>query len=342
MKLKKIFLFHLFLISTHLYAAVQNHDGQTLQLVRERGYLICGVSQGLTGFSTVDDQGKWQGIDVDFCRAVAAAALGDANKVKFVPLSAKERFTSLQSGDIDVLSRNNSWTYLRDTTLGLNFIGVIFYDAQGFLVRKSANIKDATQLSNVIICTNTGTTTELNIADFFKAHQLKYQILTFEKTDETLAAYESGRCDAYSTDLSGITAQLLKLAHPEQHVVLPNRISKEPLSPMVRQGDNQWEQIVRWTLFAIINAEELKINQENVRAKLNEPNISLQRFLGQKDNYGSKLELAPDWVFQVIRQVGNYQDIFERNLGSQSPMKLQRGLNALWSEGGILYAPPFR
>lgn len=342
MKLKKFFLFLFLSYAALIHAATQNQDGKTLQRIRERGYVICGVSQGLTGFSTVDDRGKWQGLDVDFCRAIAAATLGDVNKVKFIPLSAKERFTALQSGDIDILARNTTWTYLRATTLGLNFIGVLYYDAQGFLVRKSAKVSDATQLDDVIVCTNTGTTTELNIADFFKAHQLKYQILTFEKTDETLAAYESGRCDVYSTDLSGIAAQLLKLAHADEHLILPNRISKEPLSPMVRNDDNQWEQIARWTLYTLINAEEMKINQNNVRAKSIEPNIHVQRFLGQKDDYGSRLGLSPDWAFQIIRQVGNYNDIFERNLGRQSPMKLQRGLNALWTEGGILYAPPFR
>ncbi|MCS5710519.1 transporter substrate-binding domain-containing protein [Candidatus Berkiella aquae] len=318
-------------------------QGGTLQHVQQRGYLTCGVSQGLAGFSTVDDQGHWQGLDVDFCRAVAAATLGDANKVKFVPLSAKQRFTALQSGDIDLLSRNTTWTYLRDTSLGLNFIGIIYYDSQGFIVRKSSKINSAAELDGAIICTNAGTTTELNITDYFKSKGLKFQVLTFEKSDETLAAYEMGRCDAYSTDMSGLAAEQLKLSDASAHIILPEKISKEPFSPMVRQGDDHWNEIVRWTLYALIDAEEMNINQNNVKEKyLNDKNIQVERILGKQPNFANKIGLKEDWVYQVILQVGNYGEIFERNIGQNSPLKIERGLNALWDRGGILYAPPFR
>ncbi len=335
-------LFALLALSPYVFAKPKNIPGETLELILKRGYLLCGVSQGLTGFSTVDDKGKWQGLDVDFCRAVSAAIFGDASKVSFIPLSAKDRFTALQSGDIDLLSRNTSWTFLRDTTLSLNFAGIIYYDAQGFMVKKSLNIKDAKELNGAIICTNTGTTTELNIADFFKAHNLKYQIITFEKSDETLAAYEAGRCDAYSTDMSGLAAQKLKLNNPEEHTILPDRISKEPLSPMIRQGDDSWDNIVRWVLFALINAEELGITSTNIKEKLNSQDSNVQRLLGKKDNLGSKINLPNNCFYQTIAQVGNYGEIFERNIGIQSPLKIERGLNALWLHGGILYAPPLR
>ncbi len=328
--------------SFQVMAQPKNSPGETLAQVLKRGYLICGVSQGLTGFSTVDNKGHWQGLDVDFCRAVAAATLGDANKVSFVPLSAKDRFTALQSGDIDLLSRNTSWTFLRDTTLGLNFVGVIYFDGQGLMVHKSPKIKSIKDLDGVVICSNTGTTTELNIADYFKAHHLKYQIITFEKSDETLAAYETGRCDVYSTDISGLAAQKIKLSSPDEHYIFPEKISKEPLGPMVRQGDVAWTDMIRWILFALINAEELQVTQHNVQSRLNDDDSNIQRLLGKKDNLGEKIGLKNDWAYNIILQVGNYGDIFDRNLGQSSPLKLERGLNALWNQGGILYAPPFR
>lgn len=335
-----VFLIFSSIISVH--AAEFNEKEKTLQLVLQRGYLICGVSQGLPGFSTVDDKGTWQGIDVDFCRAVAAAVLGDATKVKYVPLSAEERFTALQSGEIDLLARNTTWTFERDTTLGLNFIGILYYDHQGLMVHKSSGIKSLKELNGAIICTNRGTTTELNIADFFQAHHLKYEIITFAKTDETLAAYETGRCDVYSTDASGLAAQRLKLANKDEHLILPDEVSKEPLGPFVRQNDEQWENITKWTLFAIINAEEMKINSQNVNDKLKEDDIAIQKFLGKEGNYGEEIGLKKDWIYQIIRQVGNYNEIFERNLGKASPLQIDRGINALWNQGGILYAPPFR
>ena len=344
--MKNRIIFYLLLIlltPVHLcQGAPKNTYGETLSIIKQRGYLICGVSQGLTGFSTVDDKGQWQGLDVDFCKAVAAATLGDAKKVSFVPLSAKDRFTALQSGDIDLLSRNTSWTFLRDTTLGLNFAGIIYYDGQGLMVKKSSKVKNASELDGAIICTNTGTTTELNIADYFKAHGLKYQIITYEKSDETLAAYEAGRCDVYSTDMSGLAAQKLKLKNSEDHLILPEKISKEPLSPMVRQGDEGWANIVRWVLNALINAEELNIAQNTVQTKLNSTDSNVQRLLGKKDNLGEKIDLSNEWALNVISQVGNYGEIFERNIGMSSPLKIERGMNALWTQGGILYAPPLR
>lgn len=331
------------LVPCKLIAQPNSERGATLSQVLKRGYLTCGVSQGLAGFSTVDDQGQWQGLDVDFCRAVAAATLGDARKVKFVPLSAKQRFTALQSGDIDLLSRNTTWTFLRDTVLGLSFSGIIYYDGQGFIVRKKLNIHHAKELDGAIICTNSGTTSELNLTDYFKSLGLKVQILTFEKSDETLAAYEMGRCDVYSTDISGLAAQMLKLTDANQHQILPEHISKEPFSPMVRQGDDHWSEIVTWTLFALINAEEMGLSQHNVADKReNDLNMNVQRILGMQANFANKIGLNNDWIYQVIYQVGNYGEIFERNLGQQSPLKLKRGLNALWNQGGILYAPPFR
>lgn len=314
----------------------------TLTAVQKRGYVICGVSQGLTGFSSLDNQGHWQGLDVDFCRAVAAATLGDSHKVKFVPLSAEERFTALQSGDIDLLSRNTTWTLQRDTELGLSFIGVLFFDAQGFMVKKSDNVKSTMDLNGATICSNRGTTTELNIADFFRSHHLKYQMVTFAKTDETLAAYEAGRCDVYSSDISGIAAQRLKFANKDEHVVLPDRISKEPFSPMVRQGDARWEKIAKWTLFALINAEEMQISQANIDEKLKTKNSALLNFIEKASSLNEEYNINSNWVYQVIKQVGNYEDIYSRNVGKASPLKLERGQNALWNQGGILYAPPFR
>ncbi|MGE3318017.1 MAG: amino acid ABC transporter substrate-binding protein [Candidatus Berkiella sp.] len=344
MKAIALFTWVLCVIFTCQISAQPNNErGATLANVIHRDYLICGVSQGLAGFSSVNSAGQWEGLDVDFCRAVAAATLGDARKVKFVPLSAKQRFTSLQSGEIDLLARNTTWTYLRDVSLGLSFCGILFYDGQGFIVRKSSKVNKAQDLAGAIICTNSGTTSELNISDYFKSKGLKIQVLTFEKTDETLAAYEAGRCDAYSTDVSGLAAQLLKLADAKQHLILPEKISKEPFSPMVRQGDDHWSEIVTWTLYALINAEELDLNRINVAKKLkDDPNLNIQRILGGQPDFANKIGLKNDWVFQVILQVGNYGETFDRNLGKDSPLKIERGLNALWTEGGILYAPPFR
>jgi len=325
-----------------LSAIAKESTGDTLKVVQDRGYLVCGVSQGLPGFSNTNDQGEWQGLDVDFCRAVAAGIFSDKNKVKFIPLSAKERFTALQSGEIDILARNTTWTFIRDTTLGLDFIGTLYFDGQGFMVKKELGVQHVNELDGAIICTNSGTTTELNIADYFQSNGLKYQIVTFEKSDETVAAYEAGRCDAFSTDKSGLYAYGLQLKNKKDHIILPEIISKEPLGPVVRQGDDQWGNIVRWALFSLINAEELKLNQSSIKSSQNSKNPNVQRFIGTQGDFGSKVGLKNDWAYQIISQVGNYNDIFERNLGNQTTLKMERGMNQLWTNGGILYAPPLR
>lgn len=322
--------------------SAKESSGDTLKVIQSRGYLICGVSQGLAGFSVPDDRGDWHGMDVDFCRAVASAVLGDKTKLKFIPLSAKDRFTALQSGEIDLLSRNTTWTFTRDTTLGLDFIGTLYYDGQGFMVRKNLNVQSVKALAGSIICTNAGTTTELNVADYFQTHNIPYQIVTFEKSDETALAYDAGRCDAYSTDKSGLFAQRLQLKNQDDHIILPEIISKEPLGPVVRQGDDQWANIVRWTLFTLINAEELDVNQSNVTKMRESENPDIQRMLGVQGNFGQKIGLKNDWGYQIILQVGNYADIFDRNLGAGSLLDVDRGVNRLWTQGGILYAPPFR
>lgn len=313
----------------------------TLDSVRARGTLRCGISQGLPGFST-PDAGTWRGLDTDFCRAVAAAVFGDAHRVTFVPLSAKERFTALQSGEIDLLSRNTTWTASRDLHLGLDFVGVIFYDGQGFMVPKALGVTELKDLDGATICTNAGTTSELNLADAFRSRGLTYKPLVFEKHDEVLAAYEAGRCDAYTTDISGLSASMLRLKDRSKHMLLKETISKEPLGPAVRAGDARWADVVRWTLFALIEAEELGLTQANVAAAKSDPRPPVRRLLGNEGGFGTNLGLKPDWALHVIHSVGNYGEIFARNVGQNSPLGLERGLNALWRDGGLMYAPPFR
>jgi len=314
----------------------------TLDDVKAKGFVQCGVSQGLPGFSNPDSAGNWTGIDVDLCRGVAAAVFGDATKVKYTPLSAKERFTALQSGEIDVLSRNTTWTATRDTTLGLNFAGVNYYDGQGFMVRKDLGVKSALELSGASVCTNTGTTTELNVADYFTANKLEYEIVAFEKADEVVAAYDAGRCDVYTTDQSGLYAQRLKLTNPADHTVLPEIISKEPLGPVVRQGDDQWFNLVKWTHFAMVNAEELGITSANAAEMKNSDNPAIKRVLGTDGEFGAALGVGNDWAFNIISQVGNYAESFNRNVGPDTPLAISRGTNDLWSKGGLQYAPPIR
>jgi len=317
--------------------------GSTLDAVRARGFVQCGVSQGLPGFSSPDDRGQWSGLDVDYCRALAAAVLGDAGRLKFTPLSAKERLTALQSGEIDVLSRNTTWTLTRDSAQGLHFVGVIYYDGQGFMVRKDLKVASARDLDGAAVCLNAGTTTELNLADYFRKHGMKYTPVVFEKADEVVAAYDAGRCDLITSDQSQLYSQRLKLRDPAAHVVLPEVISKEPLSPAVRQGDDEWFNIAKWTLFALVNAEELGASSaevEKLRASTADP--ALRRLLGVEGDKGKDLGLSNDWAYQVVRQVGNYGEIFERNLGSRTPLKIERGLNRLWTNGGLQYAPPVR
>jgi general L-amino acid transport system substrate-binding protein len=315
----------------------------TLDEVKEAGQLKCGVSQGLPGFSHPDDSGAWTGLDVDYCRALAAAVLGDAEAVQFVPLSAKDRFTALSSGEIDVLSRNTTWTITRDTDLGITFTGVSYYDGQGLMVPAGLGVTSALELDGATICTNTGTTTELNITDYFRQHDMEFQLVALENSDEVVAAYDSGRCDVFTTDRSGLAAERLKLSDPDAHVVLPETISKEPLGPSVRADDKQWERISRWVLNALIEAEEYGITSENIDEMMSAEKPAVQRILGVGDNnYGALLGLEQDWAANAIRAVGNYGEIYERNVGVNTPLKLDRGVNELWTNGGLMYAPPLR
>jgi general L-amino acid transport system substrate-binding protein len=321
-------------------------SAQTLQEVKDRGVLRCGVHTGLAGFAAPNDQGEWEGFDYDLCRAIAAAVLGDAEAVEAVPTNATERFTALQSGEIDVLSRNTTWTLSRDTSLGFNFAGVNYYDGQGFMINAAnlEGITSALQLSGAAICVQTGTTTELNLADYFAANNMEYNPVVFQGFDETNAAYEAGRCDAYTTDQSGLYALRLTLANPDDHVVLPEIISKEPLGPAVRHGDDEWFDVVKWTLFALVTAEELGITSENIDEMLESENPEIRRILGQEQDstIGTQFGLENDWVVSIVRGVGNYGEMFERNLGEGSPLGIARGLNALWTNGGLQYAPPIR
>lgn len=314
----------------------------TLDDVKQKGFVQCGVSQGLPGFSNPDDAGNWTGIDVDICRAVAAAIFGDADKVKFTPLSAKERFTALQSGEVDLLSRNTTWTATRDTALGLDFAGVNYYDGQGFLIRKSLGVSSALELNGAAVCTNTGTTTELNVADYFRTHEMDYEVVAFEKADEVVAAYDAGRCDVYTTDQSALYANRLKLEDASAHMVLPEVISKEPLGPVVRQGDDQWADVVAWSLNAMINAEEMGVSSQNAEAMRESSDPGIRRLLGMEGTFGENLGVSNEWAFHIISQVGNYSESFERSVGIDTPLGIARGLNALWSDGGVLYAPPIR
>jgi len=317
-------------------------SAQTLKTVKERGVLNCGANGTLAGFGLPDAKGAWHGIDVDLCRAVAAAIFNDPTKVKYTPLTAKDRFTALQSGEIDVLSRNTTWTSSRDTSLGLNFTGVVYYDGQGFMVPKSLKVNSALELNGASVCVQQGTTTELNLADFFRAHNMQLKTVTFATANEAVKAYDARRCDAYTTDASGLYAERLRLANPDDHIVLPEIISKEPLGPVVRHGDDQWFDIVKWVLFAMVNAEELGITQKNVDSMLKSTNPAIKRFVGTEGNYGEQLGLTKDWAVRIIKAVGNYGESFDRNIGKDSPLKINRGLNRLWTNGGIQYAPPIR
>jgi general L-amino acid transport system substrate-binding protein len=314
----------------------------TLKAVKDRGSLNCGSNGTLAGFGLPDAQGKWTGLDVDYCKALAAAVLGDPNKVKYVPLSAKDRFTALQSGEVDVLARNTTWTSSRDTSLGLNFIGVNYYDGQGFMVRKALKVNSALELNGASVCVQQGTTTELNLSDFFRAHNMQVKTVTFATANEAVKAYDAGRCDAYTTDASGLYAERLRLANADDHIVLPEVISKEPLGPAVRHGDDQWFDIAKWTLFALINAEELGMTSKNTEEMLKSTNPDVKRFVGTEGNYGEQLGLSKDWAVQIVKAVGNYGEVFDRNVGANSPLKIDRGLNKLWNKGGIVYAPPVR
>jgi len=325
-----------------LAVAAQSASAQTLKAVKDRGMLNCGANGTLAGFGLPDAQGKWTGLDVDFCRAIAAAVLNDAEKVKYVPLSAKDRFTALQSGEVDVLARNTTWTSSRDTSLGLNFTGVNYYDGQGFMVRKSLKVNSALELNGASVCVQQGTTTELNLADYFSANKMQLKSVTFATANEAVKAYDAGRCDAYTTDASALYAERLRVTDPNDHIILPEIISKEPLGPAVRHGDDQWFDIVKWTLFAMMNAEELNISSKNVDEALKSTNPEIKRFVGTEGNFGEQLGLSKDWAVRIVKLVGNYGESFERNVGLGSPLKIERGLNKLWTKGGIQYAPPIR
>lgn len=321
---------------------ITSADANTLKNVKKRGAVVCGVSQGLPGFSNPDNQGSWTGIDVDICRALGAAIFGNPSAVKYTALSAKERMTALQSGEVDVLARNTTWSMHRDTALGIDFAAINYFDGQGFMVRKDLGVRSALELDGATLCTNQGTTTELNAADYFRSNKMKYEMVAFEKADEAIAAYNTGRCDAYTTDHSALYAQRLKLTDPKAHTVLPEIISKEPLGPAVRQGDDNWADIVQWTHYATVAAEEMGVSSRNVERKKNAKDPSVRRLLGMDGTFGKNLGIRADWAYQIIRHVGNYGEIFERNVGVNTPLGIKRGLNALWTKGGLQYSPPIR
>jgi general L-amino acid transport system substrate-binding protein len=325
-----------------LASGMQAANAETLAAIKDRGELICGGNGTLAGFGLPNPQGNWTGFDVDFCRAIAAAIFNDPTKVKFVPLTAKDRFTALQSGEIDVLARNTTWTLSRDTSLGLDFPAITFYDGQGFMVRRALKVSSALELNDASVCVQQGTTSELNLADYFRSNHMGLKTVTFATGEEALKAYESGRCDAYTTDSSGLYGERQKVAEPSAHIVLPEIISKEPLSPAVRHGDNQWTDIVRWTHYVMLDAEELGVNKANVDDKLKSDDPETRRLLGAEGQYGEALGLTNDWAYRIIKHVGNYGEVFERNVGQGSPLKIVRGLNALWTKGGLQYGPPIR
>lgn len=326
-----------------LLLAAPAQAGKTLDGIRTRGQLVCGVNPGLAGFAAANREGKWAGLDVDMCRALAAAVLGDGNKVKWVPLNAQQRFTALQSGEIDILSRNTSWTLTRDASLGLHFTGIVYYDGQGFIVPKKFKVTSAKQLNGAEICVQSGTTTEKNLNDYFAANKLKYKPVVFEAFEPSVKAFFAGRCQAYTTDVSALASIRSKeAANPDDFVILPELISKEPLGPMVRRGDDEWFAIGKWVLNALLEAEEYGITQANVDQMKSSPNPAVQRILGVSEDSGKLLGLKRDWAYQAIRAVGNYGEIFERNVGSGSSLKLPRGLNNQWNKGGLMYAPPIR
>ena len=333
--MKFIFVFTGILFSVTAFAQ------STFDSVKSKGFVQCGVNAGpLAGFSAPDSKGVWKGIDVDLCRGVAATVFGDANKVRYTPLTAQQRFTALQSGEVDVLSRNTTWTITRDTSLGLNFVGVNYYDGQGFMVHRKLNVKSAKQLNGATVCVQPGTTTELNLADYFRANRMTFKPVVIETLPEVQKAYFAGRCDVFTTDHSGLIAiRASQAPKPEDHVILPDIISKEPLGPAVRQGDDRWFDIVKWTLFAMIEAEEMDLTSKNIDQQANSQNPAIQRFVGASGDIGKMLGVDNKWAFNIIKQVGNYGESFDANL---KELGFERGLNRLWTQGGIMYAPPIR
>ncbi|TCV96572.1 amino acid ABC transporter substrate-binding protein [Biostraticola tofi] len=341
--MKKMMISTLVAAATLFAVANQAHAGATLDGIKKKGFVQCGISDGLPGFSYADASGKFTGLDVDVCRAVAAAVFGDATKVKYTPLTAKERFTALQSGEVDILSRNTTWTSSRDSSMGMVFAGVNYYDGIGFLTHNKAGLKSAKDLDGATVCLQAGTDTELNVADYFRANKMQYTPVTFDRADESAKALESGRCDTLATDQSGLYALRIQLGAPQDFVVLPEVISKEPLGPVVRRGDDDWFTIVKWSLYAMLNAEEMGVTSKNVDELAAKPHTpDMANLLGKEGHYGEELKLPNDWAVKIIKQVGNYSESFERNVGQGSELKIKRGLNALWKDGGIQYAPPVR
>ncbi len=314
---------------------------QTLAAVKQRGALVCGVSEGILGFSAQTDKG-WAGFDVDLCRALAAAIFDDAGKVRYVPLNANDRFAALRSGSIDVLSRNSTWTMSRETDLKLVFPAVTYFDGQGFMIRRNTTVSSALELGNTKVCVQQGTTTELNLVDYFNANNMELERVASERAADVAKAYDSGRCDVFTSDVSQLHAERLGLAKPDDHIILPDIISKEPLGPVVRQGDEQWANIVKWTVFAMINAEELGVSSQTVDQAIRSAKPEIKRLVGTDGNFGEQVGLTKDWAVRIIKQVGNYGEVFERNVGTDSRLGIPRGLNHLWTTGGILYAPPIR
>ena len=322
--------------------AASGASAQTLAQVKERGQVLCGVTPSVAGFALPDQQGNWTGLDVDYCRGIAAAVLGDAKKVKFVPVDTATRFEALKTGAIDVLVRVTTWSLARDSSQGLDFEATNYYDGQSFMVRKKLNMKSAAELDGASICVQQGTTTELNLADYFRTNKLKYEGIAFKTGDEIVSAYESGRCDAYTTDASALAAQRLRLSAPDDHMILPAAISKEPLASSVRKGDSQWATIVRWVHYAMLDAEENGVTSKNVDEMMKSTNPEVKRMLGVEGKFGEGLGIGNDWVVNIVKQVGSYGEVFDRNVGDGSPLKLPRGLNNLWNKGGLQYGPPIR
>lgn len=345
-------MFYLLFILCAILASNQTFAG-TLETVKARGVLHCGVSEGLIGFSNIEESKKqqagkeikvsrWTGLDVDFCRAVAAAVLGDSQKVKFFPSSASNRFVGLQEGQVDIVSHNATWTLTRDTSIGVQFVGVTYYDGQGVMVPRTLNVTSVTELDGAKICTDAGTTTIQNITDYFRSNNMGFNLISFESTAQVVAAYDAGQCDVYTSDKSSLAAQKLKLKKPAEHIILPEVLSKEPLGPYVRSDDVPWFNVVRWTLFALINAEELGITSTNIDTLRDSNNPVINRFVGKEARLGSKMGISDEWAYNITKQVGNYGEIFYKNIGPRTPLNLQRGMNALWIQGGLLYSPPIR
>ncbi len=318
------------------------HAGNDLEGIKKRGHVRCGVSNGMAGFSTPDKKGNWTGLDVDSCRTFAVALFGDASKYKMTGLSFQQRFTALQSGEVDVLTRNTTYTLSRDTALGFNFAPTTYYDGQGFMVKASSGITNAKQLNGASICIQQGTTTERNTADYFRSHSMKFKPVVMESNDEIFNAFIAGRCDVYTTDASGLASDRTRVNNPNSLIILPEIISKEPLGPVVRHGDDEWFDIVKWSIYAMIAAEEMGITSSNVNTMKNSKNPDIRRFLGVIPGNGKGLGLRENWAYDIIKQVGNYGESFERNIGERTPLKLKRGINALWTNGGLMYAPPLK